>query len=741
MGNMEQVLQGFHSLPKKDNHTNGLEIKMWNLNGTITTPWFGEDFVKEYYKEDREFHFVLELPEDIQERVGSGSLTIEMEFSAKIESSWEERVSYIESNDYKFIIFKGMKYASHPNRKNWTDAEAECQRDGGHLASVSSEEIAEELKNAFSLPSWIGGRRVLSKWSWSDKTTWKFTNWAQGHPYQRDDWCTVVAGRFHNGKWEDYDCSIKEPFICQVEPLALKTTGKNTLVYRKDQLTFSKFHVWYKYIAGSEYMLDSWEDKKMTGLRFSWRIEDPSLIWTSNFSKVGRSLKTPQLGEVVKPGDASRDLIYKVMLSIPEYLEKDIGNNALVVQIDVDMREGGNFVWNTKYMAFGKGYYEKKNWAEAEAHCRSEGGQLASIHSEEQQALAEKAAEGNHFIWLGGRRDGSQGWRWSDNSTWDFTNWASGGEFNDGDFCLGMLRGAGWIGWYSDCSQRQAFLCQPDIEVTKVGGSTTLAMKKSSLKFFPLYVTLKSAASSQRLTNSLNKEQMVMPGFVIDWYIEDTNGKRLTERLPARQEDWKQEVPTPRYAESLLLSKAVQLARQFRIQNISKNMILDRAVSIKLENINAFGISGICTQEEVISNDLDDIFSKLGLNENMNNTSERHPSDGDMRTGSELFHAIVYCPAIPIKLFRFIDHLITNESSRTLIKTIVNLGQQGAIADPISGILVKQFVTEMDNSLALQYGNVLLATSNNPSLESLAMNELLLIGNSSQDVSKQLGLR
>ena len=61
MGNMNQVLQGFHSLPEPFNHENGFEIKMWNTNGTITTPWFGEDYVDEYYKEDREFHMVLKL--------------------------------------------------------------------------------------------------------------------------------------------------------------------------------------------------------------------------------------------------------------------------------------------------------------------------------------------------------------------------------------------------------------------------------------------------------------------------------------------------------------------------------------------------------------------------------------------------------------------------------------------------------------------------------------------------------
>ena len=49
---------------------------MWNRNGTITTPRYQEDFVEEYYKEDRDFHMVLELPDDIKDQVGSGSLNL-----------------------------------------------------------------------------------------------------------------------------------------------------------------------------------------------------------------------------------------------------------------------------------------------------------------------------------------------------------------------------------------------------------------------------------------------------------------------------------------------------------------------------------------------------------------------------------------------------------------------------------------------------------------------------------------
>ena len=105
MGNMDQVLQGFHSLPKPYNEENGFEIKMWNLNGTITTPWFGEDYVDEYYKEDKDFHIVLELPDDIKEQVGSGSLIIELEVDIRMEKGWTEHMFFKELKRMEFTVF------------------------------------------------------------------------------------------------------------------------------------------------------------------------------------------------------------------------------------------------------------------------------------------------------------------------------------------------------------------------------------------------------------------------------------------------------------------------------------------------------------------------------------------------------------------------------------------------------------------------------------------------------------
>ena len=87
LGNMDQVYQRYHTLPKP--YFNGFEIKMWNLDGTITTPWYGGEFVEEYYKKDQSYHMVLELPANITDQVDSGSLIIKLEGDMRENVEWQ----------------------------------------------------------------------------------------------------------------------------------------------------------------------------------------------------------------------------------------------------------------------------------------------------------------------------------------------------------------------------------------------------------------------------------------------------------------------------------------------------------------------------------------------------------------------------------------------------------------------------------------------------------------------------
>ena len=177
-------------------------------------------------------------------------------------------------------------------------------------------------------------------------------------------------------KWFDFSCTQSYPFICKVEYAALKGKKTVNLYFTGEQLSFSSFHVWYKYKAASKQLLESWKEKRMTGFRLSWRIENenpPDM--TATISEVGRSLQTPGLVDSLVD---SVDHKYTAILTIPEDLQQKLGDKSLVIEVDVDMREEDEVNY--------KLYREEKSWKLAYDHCKKDGSQLVSIHSEEEEA-------------------------------------------------------------------------------------------------------------------------------------------------------------------------------------------------------------------------------------------------------------------------------------------------------------------------------------------------------------------
>ena len=72
------------------------------------------------------------FPGNLAELVGDGSLVIEVEVDTREEEGWEE---YVETN-----VGEVRKYKFYDIEMTWTEAEAYCQSEGGHLASVPTQE-------------------------------------------------------------------------------------------------------------------------------------------------------------------------------------------------------------------------------------------------------------------------------------------------------------------------------------------------------------------------------------------------------------------------------------------------------------------------------------------------------------------------------------------------------------------------------------------------------------------------
>ena len=140
--------------------------------------------------------------------------------------------------------------------------------------------------------------------------------------------------------------------------------------------------------------------------------------WIADISEVGRSIKIPKLEDT---SDASLYPEYKISLTPPVEVLQVVENGSLAIELDVDMKPEDEVY---AFASFKLYWEEEKSWTEAELHCESEGGQLASIHSHWEQTLAKKA-DGGSNVWLGGRMLAGQ-WQWVDNVTWNFTNWENG---------------------------------------------------------------------------------------------------------------------------------------------------------------------------------------------------------------------------------------------------------------------------------------------------------------------------
>ena len=97
----------------------------------------------------------------------------------------------------------------------------------------------------------------------------------------------------------------------------------------------------------------------------------------------------------------------------------------------------------------------------------------------------------------------------------------------------------------------------------------------------------------------------------------------------------------------------------------------------------------------------------------MHNDSIEEPTNNeDIMIGLEVYSALVYCPPEKeMKLFQFLNKLISTQSPRSIIQATVNTIQNNDIEDPTTRNVVNQFYLALDSIFHFQLGKILLALS------------------------------
>ena len=89
--NLKMSYDRFQSVPTMYGN-NGFEILVTGVEGKIETNGFKGVFDEGSFKDDKLYHFVLEIPDDLRAKMGVGNFVIELEVDTRDAEDWEEEV-------------------------------------------------------------------------------------------------------------------------------------------------------------------------------------------------------------------------------------------------------------------------------------------------------------------------------------------------------------------------------------------------------------------------------------------------------------------------------------------------------------------------------------------------------------------------------------------------------------------------------------------------------------------------
>uniref|UniRef100_A0A914XY14 C-type lectin domain-containing protein n=1 Tax=Panagrolaimus superbus TaxID=310955 RepID=A0A914XY14_9BILA len=92
---------------------------------------------------------------------------------------------------------------------------------------IDLEKALSNFTDSTSGDFWIGANDLVmsGNWSWTDKTSFDFTDWDKGQPQNVSDCGAVIMA---HGKWITDDCIKQKAFICLVSSIST-TPAASTL--------------------------------------------------------------------------------------------------------------------------------------------------------------------------------------------------------------------------------------------------------------------------------------------------------------------------------------------------------------------------------------------------------------------------------------------------------------------------------------------------------------------------------
>ncbi|XP_022088456.1 macrophage mannose receptor 1-like isoform X1 [Acanthaster planci] len=407
--------------------------------------------------------------------------------------------------DYCYLV-------SDPNthQATWNEAQQQCNRQGGYLASITSQpeqDFINSMRLQMSPRFWIGLMETSDNtYEWSDDVTSDFRFWDEGQPndFAGEEKC-VEMNMMLGGKWNNLNCGVKENYICkkfqnttstiatptetpisggcpdgwvQAKAKCLKVfSGAKNMKTRMDAAAECR-----KYNDGSlAVILNVGEQAMLTTLmepsnqtlwiglsnigatdQFHWSDGSP-LDYTNWFRD-----ETPINLETICVVMRNDTLDPGRWQDIPCETKS---NFACTTDASPDFKVQPAYLHSCDqpgYVSFHGGCFRyhttSMSFDDAVAFCRSDGNTIATIRDDYDGALTRLMLylnDSNH-AWIGLRKDEeTHAFRWLDSWPFLYTNWLAGkpsGTNAVGHGCVAVDT----KGFWSDtaCSEKQATICK-----------------------------------------------------------------------------------------------------------------------------------------------------------------------------------------------------------------------------------------------------------------------------------------
>ncbi|XP_074430638.1 macrophage mannose receptor 1-like [Larus michahellis] len=411
----------------------------------------------------------------------------------------------------EWVAYAGHCYRIYRTPKIWKEAQSSCRKEDGDLASIHTiEEYSFTVSQLGYKPDdelWIGLNdfRVQMYFEWSDGTPVTYTKWHHGEPTHTRNKADCIVMKGEDGSWADSACETKLGYVCKRKPLA-EESGEAEVTHPGCQKGWMK-HGFYCYSVGQlpatfaeakkiceenkgylASVRDRYEQAFLTSVigfnpaKYFWiglsdAEEQGTFRWASGdvvtFTHWNAGMPGRESGCVAMTTGTSAGLwdilnCEETNMFLCKQLVEGVTPPPPPTTIPLpSCPEGWQSVPQSSscFKIFQGGREKMETWFGARDFCRAIGGDLACIHTEEEQNLITSLKRDYLHLsyWMGlSALDSDGGFIWSDGSPVNFEKWAYGEPNNyDGNEKCGVFSGYNNMNWNDlFCEYMRNYVCQ-----------------------------------------------------------------------------------------------------------------------------------------------------------------------------------------------------------------------------------------------------------------------------------------